>query len=315
MPTLILYIAAWSVLTILFVLLYSQTNPQRRDFFGKLTLYLVTYGVTLAIIPYLLFYTLLQAAWRVLLLPHHFINSKGEVFRTEVTRSVPAVLLVAALITSLASLFTHLGGTTPDFRDWGEGWLQNFSTEMFGAYLTYLLFEILLGEKERYERRREGYVQAMTRFRLADDLRQQQAYFAEMVALDWLVDGDLSGMDLRQIHLRNADLTNTDFTGANLQGVDFTGAKIIGAVFRDADLRGAHFSNLRWSITKGSVNFKGAQLEGAVFDNLEQAIRTRLIGINNIGLRVTLVTTEIVLPDGSFMEVPEDIQRFTESPH
>ena len=63
-------------------------------------------------------------------------------------RVVMTVLVAVALLTSLGSLVVaFFGDTTPS--DWWEGWLQNFSTEMFGAFLTFILLELIAATRDR----------------------------------------------------------------------------------------------------------------------------------------------------------------------
>ena len=48
-----------------------------------------------------------------------------------------------------ASLFSHFRTETPDLWKWVDGFAQNFGTEMFGAFLTFMLIETLVGTRMR----------------------------------------------------------------------------------------------------------------------------------------------------------------------
>ncbi|MEL7236364.1 MAG: hypothetical protein AAGK74_17815, partial [Chloroflexota bacterium] len=68
--------------------------------------------------------------------------------------TVLLILVIVSLSTSYWSAMENPQG----FMDpaWRSGWLQNFSTETFGAIATFLLFEIVVGNQQR-RREEERY--------------------------------------------------------------------------------------------------------------------------------------------------------------
>lgn len=62
------------------------------------------------------------------------------------TATISAVLAVVLALGLLAGFYSF---GEQKFSQWLPSWLQNFSSEMFGALATFLLFNLLLGEMER----------------------------------------------------------------------------------------------------------------------------------------------------------------------
>ena len=103
-------------------------------------------------------------------------------------RDVLLILFVLFAGGSLWSLGINLSKSDSDFAEWGESWLQNFSTEMFGAFLTFVLLTLVLGhrqEKERLVRRLRSKVPG-----------EAQRAAEEMIAFGWFKDGTLQNADL-----------------------------------------------------------------------------------------------------------------------
>ena len=60
------------------------------------------------------------------------------------TRLVLLILMFLALLTSGASAAIALVLEVETTPQWWTGWLQNFSTEMFGAAVTFILLELVV---------------------------------------------------------------------------------------------------------------------------------------------------------------------------
>lgn len=63
-------------------------------------------------------------------------------------RAVLAILLIVAVLASLLSSFANTFLAYDPASAWWVSWLQNISTEMFGAFLTFLLLQIIVGNRQ-----------------------------------------------------------------------------------------------------------------------------------------------------------------------
>lgn len=68
---------------------------------------------------------------------------------------------------------------------------------------------------------------------------------------------DLSGLDMRGLHLERAT-----FVGANLRGADLRGARLKLARFRGADLTGADLRGAELTKNMPHIQFEGAVTNG-----------------------------------------------------
>lgn len=209
-------------------------------------------------------------------------------------RQVLGLLVFIVVATSLWSAVVNPSGYD---AAWLSGWLQNFSTEMSGAIATFLLFELILGGRQRRteaERAQAADKERLIRalgsklmedsIRAADDLR----------AKGWLKDGTLREVELTyavlndvyfgDVDFRNANLRDSSLVGAHLRGAllefcqlercDLTGAKLRGAKLHRANLLGAvlidaecyytNFSSAKLTNADAThANFKNADFFGA----------------------------------------------------
>lgn len=242
------------------------------------------------------------------------------------SRSVLALLLAIAMATSILSLLDNPDGWT---AEWRSEWLQNFSTEMLGAIITFLLFELILGTRQEYEKlvAELGSTIAETTNRAAEQLRRK----------GWLTNGNLDG-----ISLRDADLRNINFTKARLRSVDFRNAYLMnatmthgdflqsnlhGAILHNAGMVGANFDG---SILK-SADMKNSSLRQASLQNADltqsNLYRVRLIETNLSGtslnganlksaeIRDVICNSQTILPDGTTWVPTTDWTRFTDETH
>jgi hypothetical protein len=65
-------------------------------------------------------------------------------------RAVMAILVGAAVLTGGLSFLVN-AIRQPNVFDWIESWLQNFSTELFGAFVTFILLELVVGIRRARE--------------------------------------------------------------------------------------------------------------------------------------------------------------------
>ncbi|MBC7813856.1 MAG: pentapeptide repeat-containing protein [Burkholderiales bacterium] len=179
-------------------------------------------------------------------------------------RQVLGVLLLFTLLSSGYSLVINLTSEHANFAEWGESWLQNFSTEMFGALLTFVLLEIVIGNRQDKE--------TLVRQLRSSSSEESKRAAEELWEHGWLSDGSLKKAYLRNANLQEVDLSDAFFQQADLAKAILIRAKIRNATLRDTDLREANLqeADLTLADLRGallvSANLQGANLENAIFD-------------------------------------------------
>ena len=195
-------------------------------------------------------------------------------------RDVMLILVGFSLGAITVSLSAHSLSGEAGLWGWAEGFFQNFGTEMFGAFLTFLLIEVLVSSRREREseahRTKERKEQLIRQMRSGVNTEARRAA-EELRARGWLSDGALRGADLHNANLQDGSLYKADLQGANLlranlQGANLREALLLGAKMQWADLRGA---NLRKADLQ-SAHLGGGKIEGANLTeaNLADAIIT-----------------------------------------
>jgi uncharacterized protein YjbI with pentapeptide repeats len=188
------------------------------------------------------------------------------------------ILVIVAVATSLLSALDNIGEFGLNDPEWRSGWLQNFSTEMMGAIVTFALFELLVGgrkDRAEYEKqRREKQANAVARLRQANSPEIKQPILDEMRELNLLQGADLSGITLRGVNLESANLQRTNLARSDLQGATLVSANLQWANLVNTNLAEAkleranmHEANLQDANLREAdlqdTNLKGAGLERA----------------------------------------------------
>jgi hypothetical protein len=206
---------------------------------------------------------------------------------THVTKSVLAVLLLIAIITSLISYSLI---DSDNVKSWVISWLQNLSTEIIGALITYLLLNLIVeGYNKRQEseqKRKEAQLHGYTRIMQAKGPEEKQLILNEMERLNLLQGADLRGADLVGVFLAGMNLQEVNLSLAQLRGADLSGAQLQAANLSHADLAGANLKGAELQRTKliktkfthstlvgarlsesiiEETDFRGANLQGADF--------------------------------------------------
>jgi uncharacterized protein YjbI with pentapeptide repeats len=235
-----------------------------------------------------------------------------------------------ALLTSFTSWLVEADFNGGNWGAWLSGFLQNFSTEMFGAFLTFLLLEILV--RQRRENEAMTHHIALEKKRLIRQMSsrvnaQTQRAIEELRAQGWLSDGSLDGAYIEWADLQNSmlflarlrharlawsRLQDSELRDADFSGADFSEANLARVRMRRADMSQARFHNARLQEARcRDVNFAGADLR-----------RARLQGakLNNANLRGALLqgaiwSEDTILPDGRHWSPGVDLARFTDPSH
>jgi uncharacterized protein YjbI with pentapeptide repeats len=160
------------------------------------------------------------------------------------------------------SFTSHFYSQGVDLLSWFDSFFQNFGTEMFGAFLTFWLIEMLRGSRrEREQAEREAQERKARLIRQMGSEVRDVAVPAvrELRAAGWLYDGSLEGVVLIKANLQGAYLL-----GANLQRVHLIEANLERAALLGANLEGAHLqkANLQEAYLSGA-NLQEADLEKA----------------------------------------------------
>jgi uncharacterized protein YjbI with pentapeptide repeats len=167
------------------------------------------------------------------------------------------VILLALGATAMASSVVAL---LVGKQEW-DGLLLNFGTEIAGAVVTYGLFELFIGRRERQEEEKARLVAQMG----SDEREVAVPAAAELARRGWLYGSlygaNLGGADLSRADLRNADLREADLGWANLGGTTLASASMREALLTKADLREADLvrADLREAVMR-ATDLCGADL-------------------------------------------------------
>ena len=223
---------------------------------------------------------------------------------------VLAILIIATLITLSLSL---LAAPCLNLREWLSGALQNLATGLLGALVTFLLLDRLLGERERYEEKRQ--LDRITEEQLIRTLASGgegavMAATSELRARGLIESGRLDGLDLTSAHLSSTNLAGASLRRVKLSRADLRATTLDGARLEDADLSGA--------------NLEGARLVGAHLEhanlwnanlakvNLSWCVLYGVTGLTTEQLREAEALWGAVLPNGDRysgeLDLPGDIR-------
>jgi hypothetical protein len=193
---------------------------------------------------------------------------------------------------------------------WVSEWLQNFSTEIMGAIVTFWIFDLIVNARNQKNSLildlKSGderiYVKALEHIRVNKWLTDGS------LAKENIANADLHGQDLQSINLKGAYLRSVNFEGANVRFAELEDAVLIDANLRNADLSSADLENadlenadLRGA-SLGGANMNNANLTNAKFDHTTKWIR--LVGDEEIAA---------ILPNGTSWFVGMDLREFTQA--
>jgi uncharacterized protein YjbI with pentapeptide repeats len=208
-------------------------------------------------------------------------------------RTVIGILLGVAIFSSVGSAVVNAAFHVDTSPSWWVSWLQNFSTEMFGAFLTFILIELVVGgrkervaEERTLNREKVNLIQSLR----TGNKRTVKVTLERLRENGWLTDGSLRGAslvgaDLKQVDLnradlqgcilRNSDLQEAILTEANLPFIDLEGANLKGANLRAAKLYGVNlyrtildYADMS-AANLGLISFYDASLSGANLTNTD----------------------------------------------
>jgi hypothetical protein len=209
-------------------------------------------------------------------------------------RAILLVLLIIGVATSGASFVFNV--TNEGVRgEWLEGWFQNFSTEMFGAFLGFWLLGMIVDRRRQAEAKQEA--RAESKARLIREMGSKDNATAlnavsALRAYEWLNDGSL-----REAFLQGANLTGANLQKANLQWVELQSAKL-----QQADLK---FANLTLALFQGA-NLTYTDLAG---------VDLRDANLQDSNIRNARFDDKTTLPDGTRWSPDIDLARFSDPDH
>lgn len=227
-------------------------------------------------------------------------------FQTKRIRQLPWGVLTILISLALVSFIWSIIQTS----DWA-GAALNFSTEMAGAVVTYLLLEIVLGSKQRKQHLIAQMGSSVNEIAIVavEELRRNRWLFDGSLKNAVIGLGELSGLagaanlrganlksammngvylfvaNLEGANLTDAKLVNANLNGANLKDANFYDASLDGAEFVDADLQGASLSRAYL----GGAELHGAKLQGAMLD---------CYGLDKANLEAAQYDSQTIWPEG-----------------
>ena len=187
------------------------------------------------------------------------------------------------------------------------GLLLNFGTEMAGAFVTFILIDMIIAryEAQEEEASQSKYLRERLINKMSSGVNDEARRAAEELReLGWLFDGtlerhrmtgaNLKGCDLRHANLRGvrmfrsdlreaklfeADLENAIMTGCDLRGAILYRTNIVGARMAGTNLEGARRLTAQMLVQtarlKGAILPDGARYDGRyrLYGDLNQAVK------------------------------------------
>ncbi|MCI0712694.1 MAG: pentapeptide repeat-containing protein [Chloroflexi bacterium] len=163
------------------------------------------------------------------------------------------VLLVLILIAIGSTIFSGFQNSDQFSQQWWSDFSQNFSTEMFGAFLTFLLLEKIVGSRNTEGRliRELGSMDNATTLKALRELNEKGWDRDGTLKEAFLLRANLEGAILENANLqeaflvyanlRDAQLAKANLQGAILGGANLQGADLFYANLQKADLKGVEF--------------------------------------------------------------------------
>lgn len=176
---------------------------------------------------------------------------------------------------------------------WWDDFLQNFGTEMFGAFLTFFLIEVLVHYRRADEAQKAVLIPQMS----SPDNAFAREAARQLQARGWLEDGSMKGA-----YLFGANLQGSSLVGANLQAVQLIGANLQGTNLRLANLQDALLVD---------ANLREADLTHA---DLRRANLLRA-DLHAVDFHRASLSEDTRLPDASMWTPDTDMTRFTDPDH
>jgi hypothetical protein len=219
----------------------------------------------------------------------------GRYLMTLSTGAILRIITLIAFLSSLISLLMRFSYDAASSGDWLEGWLQNFSTELFGALLTFIVIEKIVGGRARQrdadERRRLDQMNMTMLLRQETNAESKIAIVHEMIRLDLIRGAWLSGLNLQGFNFNSLNLEGTRLGGANLQNANLVSANLRNVTLDAADLRGADLAD--------------ADMENAL---LGFVLGRAVLDMTRLGS--TQFDAKTKLPDGTYWTNETDMARF-----
>ena len=140
------------------------------------------------------------------------------------------VLLLIAIGTSVFSLF--MGESFYSF-------LLNLSTELFGAVITYFLFELIISHNEK---KSELRIQSFKDLHNQDDFIRKDA-LKDILSLRLISNSIIENLKFDGVILRSQNFSKSKFYYVSFFGVDFSLSKFKKSLFFENDIRGSNLTN------------------------------------------------------------------------
>jgi len=204
---------------------------------------------------------------------------------------VGLLLLIFAIAGFGGSAFAHIKNIPNavdatqviDWWAWLDGALQNFSTEVVGAILTFGLIEVLVGSRKEQDERiarlvkEVGSSDNVTAKNAVNELRtlQMLATHEGVLRRAILPEANLSGADLVGANLSKANLIRAHLEDADLGIANLSEARLIGANLSRVNLwrailwRGNLYDANLSGASLMEANLLGADLTGATLEDAD----------------------------------------------
>lgn len=192
------------------------------------------------------------------------LNRKIE--QVKLPFAVLFLLMMVAILSFLISGFAHWRNGDTHFWLWLDSAFQNFGTEVLGAMMTFVLFELIVGGQQQHKAKEEAIAEKkknlIVQMRSTDNATALNAVI-ELQENKWLYDGSLKNANLFNANLKGAELADANLIGANLSQANLTdvilyNANLSGANLWHSDLSGAFLPDgTKWTEDTDMAPFTG----------------------------------------------------------
>lgn len=219
--------------------------------------------------------------------------------------TVVAILVFMALISLLGSARFHFNTGETNWSSWWDGALQNFSTEMMGALVAFILFDQIIEARKRREDKQEALdneIDSLIHQMQSDDPAIATIGYKQASSKLMFQNRSLEGKLMIGVNLQGQSLI-----GAKLRGTTLIGSHLEGATLWQAELQDAIFTQAHLQDAK----MKGANLQGAdLYGTKLQGANLTGVNLADTNIQNAECNEETILPDGTKWTSDVDWSKF-----
>lgn len=165
---------------------------------------------------------------------------------------------VAALSLLLIVSILLIGYSLCEGQQWSGLWL-NLATELLGAFVTFLIFDYYIGNREKIHEAKNSLLRDLH----SEDRELRLYAFSRLVEDNFLNAIKVNGVNLDGIVLGKQKIINVDFSLSSLIGANINDCEFSDCRFNKSQLRGSVITNTTFK----KCSFDKADFSGSFFTN------------------------------------------------